>query len=224
MGIFFVILFAVAAGWCFGWITKRFLLPMQPRWVRNLFIAIVVLVAIPCEAVFLLTASIPYQSQRLLDNAVSELENMLEKQLPGCTSQILSTEELRNTLGNMEEFNSLLSEYPEAESFAGKVGIASYSEYLESISENIDESLHEKIGLTAEQPITLHNIFTLAEQKCMPFIKKATKGIEIHILVVTAIILIVLCIVSLILSKILKIFFGSVEQHKQETEKELNIV
>ncbi|MBR6266375.1 MAG: hypothetical protein IKR66_07280 [Bacteroidales bacterium] len=194
-----VVLFAIGIVVCFGLIIKTLVIPMTHTWSKILLLVIIVVIVLLCETLFITTACIPYKTPKLLQSGVSELETLLETKEPGSTSQILSANDIQETLKDVDTFGNFLNEKSKAFFFTRLIGIASYMQYLDTFSGSINENLQEMEDNNI--PITLHNIFTQAQQKCVPLIEKATRSLEIIILILTAIILIIIGILCYILSK-----------------------
>ncbi len=199
MNTFYVVIFAlliVAVPTIIIWFL---ILPLKKSTKKNILFAATILTAILLITLFIASAFIPKKINQFIDFEIGQVENQINQISPDYTQQVLNAETIKNLISDSKQIRSYLNSNDDVNFLVRIIGINAYISYLEEFANNINLYLNE--FETTNTPFTLHNIFLSLKEKSQTPILKATKIIEIIILVLAFIVNLALIIWSFAVKK-----------------------
>jgi len=158
---------------------------------KNIVFVVLILGTIIFETLFIVSACIPNKVNVILSESIINIENQMNEISEEYTDQVLDSEKVKALISDSKQIRSYLDNRSDVNFFIEIIGINTYIAYLEDFRDEVDKHLQEFEA--SGTPFTLHNIFDyLLEQSKTPVLK-ATKIIEIIVLVCCALFLI--CVV-----------------------------
>lgn len=199
MNTFYVVIFAlliVAVPTIIIWFL---ILPLKKSTKKNILFAATILTAILLITLFIASAFIPKKINQFIDFEIGQVENQINQISPDYTQQVLNAETIKNLISDSKQIRSYLNSNDDVNFLVRIIGINAYISYLEEFANNINLYLNE--FETTNTPFTLHNIFLSLKEKSQTPILKATKIIEIIILVLAFIVNLALTIWAFAIKK-----------------------
>lgn len=198
MSTFLVVLFALLVPALFILFIWFLIAPMSSSY-KPWLIAIAIIGLILCEGLFILAARIPSNADKLIETSIAGMEEHINQINPDYVNKELPTADIQNILKDTKMLDSYIDDAPNARLVVRLIGAGAYIQYVTSFSKSIDANIEE---MKAEGiPVTIHTVFERIHQKSEAPILKATKILEIIVLVITGILLLALLIVWAYLKK-----------------------
>lgn len=192
MNTFYVVIFAILLLAIPTAIVRFLIIPLKKSTEKNVLIAITILTTLLLLTLFIASAFIPKKINQFIDFEIAQIENQINQISPEYTHQDLNAETIKNLISDSKKIRSYLDDNDEVNFIVRTIGINAYISYIENFCENIDLYLNEFEATNT--PFTLHNIFISLKEKSQVSIFKATKIVEIIILIIAFIINIVILI------------------------------
>ena len=192
MNTFYVVIFAILLLAIPTAIVRFLIIPLKKSTEKNVLFAITILTTLLLLTLFIASAFIPKKINQFIDFEIAQIENQINQISPEYTHQDLNAETIKNLISDSKKIRSYLDDNDEVNFIVRTIGINAYISYIESFCENIDLYLNEFEATNT--PFTLHNIFISLKEKSQVSIFKATKIVEIIILIIAFIINIVILI------------------------------
>ncbi len=192
MNTFYVVIFAILLLAIPTAIVRFLIIPLKKSTEKNVLFAITILTTLLLLTLFIASASIPKKINQFIDFEIAQIENQINQISPEYTHQDLNAETIKNLISDSKKIRSYLDDNDEVNFIVRTIGINAYISYIENFCENIDLYLNEFEATNT--PFSLHNIFISLKEKSQVSIFKATKIIEIIILVIAFIINIIILI------------------------------
>jgi len=192
MNTFYVVIFTILILAIPATIIRFLIIPLKKSTEKNILFAITILTTVLLITLFIASAFIPKKINQFIDFEIAQIENQINQISPEYTHQDLNAETIQNLISDSKKIRSYLDDNDEVNFVVKTIGINAYISYIENFCENIDLYLNE--FETTNTPFTLHNIFISLKEKSQVSIFKATKIVEIIILIIAFIINIVILI------------------------------
>ena len=192
MNTFYVVIFTILILAIPATIIRFLIIPLKKSTEKNILFAITILTTVLLITLFIASAFIPKKINQFIDFEIAQIENQINQISPEYTHQDLNAETIQNLISDSKKIRSYLDDNDEVNFVVKTIGINAYISYIENFCENIDLYLNEFEATNT--PFSLHNIFISLKEKSQVSIFKATKIIEIIILVIAFIINIIILI------------------------------
>ena len=192
MNTFYVVIFTILILAIPATIIRFLIIPLKKSTEKNILFAITILTTVLLITLFIASAFIPKKINQFIDFEIAQIENQINQISPEYTHQDLNAETIQNLISDSKKIRSYLDDNDEVNFVVKTIGINAYLSYIENFCENIDLYLNEFEATNT--PFTLHNIFISLKEKSQVSIFKATKIVEIIILIIAFIINIVILI------------------------------
>jgi hypothetical protein len=192
MNTFYVVIFTILILAIPATIIRFLIIPLKKSTEKNILFAITILTTVLLITLFIASAFIPKKINQFIDFEIAQIENQINQISPEYTHQDLNAETIQNLISDSKKIRSYLDDNDEVNFVVKTIGINAYISYIENFCENIDLYLNEFEATNT--PFTLHNIFISLKEKSQVSIFKATKIVEIIILIIAFIINIVILI------------------------------
>ena len=192
MNTFYVVIFTILILAIPATIIRFLIIPLKKSTEKNILFAITILTTVLLITLFIASAFIPKKINQFIDFEIAQIENQINQISPEYTHQDLNAETIQNLISDSKKIRSYLDDNDEVNFVVKTIGINAYISYIENFCENIDLYLNEFEATNT--PFSLHNIFISLKEKSQVSIFKATKIIEIIILIIAFIINIVILI------------------------------
>lgn len=181
-----VVLFAIAIPAVFTLIIWKLLFGLRSSLMRNILIALVILVTLVLEALFIASSMIPSKAETIFSGAVKMLETELETYQPGLKDQILDKDELTALLQNRKEIDRFLEKNSEVNFIVKHTFVNSFLDNLEALCGNLEQ--HMAAFEASQTPFTLSNIFTYTLEEAKAPVRTVTKVFEIIIVLLSCVV------------------------------------
>lgn len=181
-----VVLFAIAIPAVFTLIIWKLLFGLRSSLMRNILIALVILVTLVLEALFIASSMIPSKAETIFSGAVKMLETELETYQPGLKDQILDKDELTALLQNRKEIDRFLEKNSEVNFIVKHTFVNSFLDNLEALCGNLEQ--HMAAFEANQTPFTLSNIFTYTLEEAKAPVRTVTKVFEIIIVLLSCVV------------------------------------
>lgn len=181
-----VVLFAIAIPAVFTLIIWKLLFGLRSSLMRNILIALVILVTLVLEALFIASSMIPSKAETIFSGAVKMLETELETYQPGLKDQILDKDELTALLQNRKEIDRFLEKNSEVNFIVKHTFVNSFLDNLEALCGNLEQ--HMAAFEASQTPFTLSNIFTYTLEEAKAPVRTVTKVFEIIIVMLSCVV------------------------------------
>ena len=175
------------------------ILPLKKSTGKNVIFSIIILTTLLLATLFIASAFIPKKINQFIDFEIGQVESQINQISPDYTQQVLNAETIKNLISDSKQIRSYLNNNDEVNFIVRSIGVNAYISYLEDFCDNINLYLNE--FETTNTPFTLHNIFLSLKEKSQTPILKATKIIEIIILVLAFIVNLALTIWAFAIKK-----------------------
>lgn len=192
MNTFYVVIFTILILAIPATIIRFLIIPLKKSTEKNILFAITILTTVLLIILFIASAFIPKKINQFIDFEIAQIENQINQISPEYTHQDLNAETIQNLISDSKKIRSYLDDNDEVNFVVKTIGINAYISYIENFCENIDLYLNEFEATNT--PFSLHNIFISLKEKSQVSIFKATKIIEIIILIIAFIINIIILI------------------------------
>jgi hypothetical protein len=192
MNTFYVVIFTILILAIPATIIRFLIIPLKKSTEKNILFAITILTTVLLITLFIASAFIPKKINQFIDFEIAQIENQINQISPEYTHQDLNAETIQNLISDSKKIRSYLDDNDEVNFVVKTIGINAYISYIENFCENIDLYLNEFEATNT--PFSLHNIFISLKEKSQVSIFKATKIIEIIILIIAFIINIIILI------------------------------
>ena len=192
MNTFYVVIFTILILAIPATIIRFLIIPLKKSTEKNILFAITILTTVLLITLFIASAFIPKKINQFIDFEIAQIENQINQISPEYTHQDLNAETIQNLISDSKKIRSYLDDNDEVNFVVKTIGINAYLSYIENFCENIDLYLNEFEATNT--PFSLHNIFISLKEKSQVSIFKATKIVEIIILIIAFIINIVILI------------------------------
>ena len=192
MNTFYVVIFTILILAIPATIIRFLIIPLKKSTEKNILFAITILTTVLLITLFIASAFIPKKINQFIDFEIAQIENQINQISPEYTHQDLNAETIQNLISDSKKIRSYLDDNDEVNFVVKTIGINAYLSYIENFCENIDLYLNEFEATNT--PFSLHNIFISLKEKSQVSIFKATKIIEIIILIIAFIINIIILI------------------------------
>ena len=192
MNTFYVVIFTILILAIPATIIRFLIIPLKKSIEKNILFAITILTTVLLITLFIASAFIPKKINQFIDFEIAQIENQINQISPEYTHQDLNAETIQNLISDSKKIRSYLDDNDKVNFVVKTIGINAYISYIENFCENIDLYLNEFEATNT--PFSLHNIFISLKEKSQVSIFKATKIIEIIILVIAFIINIIILI------------------------------
>ena len=199
MNTFYVVIFALLIMAVPAIIIWFLILPLKKSTGKNVIFSIIILTTLLLAALFIASAFIPKKINQFIDFEIGQVESQINQISPDYTRQVLNAETIKNLISDSKQIRSYLNNNDEVNFIVRSIGVNAYISYLEDFCDNINLYLNE--FETTNTPFTLHNIFLSLKEKSQTPILKATKIIEIIILVLAFIVNLALTIWAFAIKK-----------------------
>lgn len=199
MNTFYVVIFALLIMAVPAIIIWFLILPLKKSTGKNVIFSIIILTTLLLATLFIASAFIPKKINQFIDFEIGQVESQINQISPDYTQQVLNAETIKNLISDSKQIRSYLNNNDEVNFIVRSIGVNAYISYLEDFCDNINLYLNE--FETTNTPFTLHNIFLSLKAKSQTPILKATKIIEIIILVLAFIVNLALTIWAFAIKK-----------------------
>jgi len=199
MNTFYVVIFALLIMAVPAIIIWFLILPLKKSTGKNVIFSIIILTTLLLATLFIASAFIPKKINQFIDFEIGQVESQINQISPDYTQQVLNAETIKNLISDSKQIRSYLNNNDEVNFIVRSIGVNAYISYLEDFCDNINLYLNE--FETTNTPFTLHNIFLSLKEKSQTPILKATKIIEIIILVLAFIVNLALTIWAFAIKK-----------------------
>lgn len=185
MKTIFVTLFAIAFPAIIILIIWKLLFGLRSSLIRNMLIALTIIIAVILESVFILSGKIPSKADMIFSNTIALIEAEAEAHQPGITTQVLDKEELSSLLAERKKIDKHLDSNKELNFIVRHTAANAFLGNIENLCGNIE---HHIANFEEKQiPFTLSNIFEYSLEEIKEPVKKVTKVFEIIIMTLSAI-------------------------------------
>lgn len=178
-----VVLFSIAIPAVFTLIIWKLLFGLRSSLMRNILIALVILVTLVLETLFIASSMIPSKAETIFSGAVKMLETELEAYQPGLKDQIIDKDELTALLQNRKEIDRFLEKNSEVNFIVKHTFVNSFLDNLEALCGNLEQ--HMAAFEASQTPFTLSNIFTYTLEEAKAPVRTVTKVFEIIIVLLS---------------------------------------
>lgn len=145
----------------------------------------------------ILAACIPSKADQLLTLGIHRIEAEINNVTPGYTNQAMTAEQLEKALSNTKQWETALEEDNETTLAIQLIGAGAYMNYLKDFLKSVDANVAEMQA--AGTDITIHNVLLRLQDKSRAPILKASKVIEVIIIVLGFVLILSLIIAWAIL-------------------------